>query len=183
MGAKTARRRNRHRHGDGCAIDLTVQERTLHLVDIENLLGDPWATGWRVGWALEQYLGVAGWRQGDLVYLAANPYLVRELVFDLPVGCNARAVVGRDGADLVLLANAAPDFVVRRAGRLVVGSGDHIFAARAAQVAAAGVEVLVVARPESLSWQLAGFPYRPFCSAPPSEPSHDEIHAGVALAA
>ncbi len=183
MGAKTARKGN----ADGCrderVIDLAVQERTLHLVDIENLLGDPWATGWRVGWALEQYLGVAGWRQGDLVYLAANPYLVRELAFGLPVECNTRAVVGRDGADMILLAHAPADFVVRRAGRLVVGSGDHIFAARAAQVAASGVEVLVVARPESLSWQLARFPFRPFDAAPPREPVHDSIHAGVALAA
>jgi len=45
-------------------IDLTVQERSLHLVDLENLLGDPWVTGPRVGWALEQYFAVAGWRVG-----------------------------------------------------------------------------------------------------------------------
>ena len=53
---------------DDGVIDLTAtaQARTLHLVDVENLLGDPWATGWRVGWALEQYLGVAGLGGGDL---------------------------------------------------------------------------------------------------------------------
>ena len=160
--ARTLETRTGSHTAKNVAIDLTVQGRTLHLIDLENLLGDPWATGPRVGWALEQYFEVSGWREGDLVYVAANPHLVKEFCFDQTVGWRVHAAQGCDGADLALLAHAAPEFVARRAGRLVVGSGDHIFADRARQVAARGVDVLVVSRPESRSRELAAFPYSPF---------------------
>ncbi len=180
-GARSARRTT----GDN--IVLVAQERTLHLVDLENLLGDPWATGPRVGWALEQYFEVAGWRTGDLVYVAANPHLVKEFCFDPPVGWSLHAARGPDGADIALLAHAAPEFVARRAGRMVVGSGDHIFAERAQRVADSGVAVLVVARPESRSWQLAQFPFRPFAPAAPgggaAESAVSRADSGGALAA
>ena len=156
-------------------IDVAAQVRNLHLVDLENLLGDPWATGPRVGWALEQYFEVAGWTRGDLVYVAANPHLVKEFCFDPTVVWNVHAARGSDGADLALLAHAARDFVVRRAGRMVVSSGDHIFANRARQVAASGVDVLVVARPESRSRELAVFPFQPFL---PMEPVPKPVGGG-----
>lgn len=162
--AKTLVAQNAWQADSQLLIDLTVQDRSLHLVDLENLLGDPWATGPRVGWALEQYFEVAGWQHGDLVYVAANPHLVKEFCFQPTVDWNVHAARGRDGADLALLAHAAPEFVARRAGRMVVGSGDHIFADRARQVAAAGVEVLVVARSESRSRELAIFPFCAFDS-------------------
>lgn len=129
--AKTLVTQNAWQADSQPVIDLTVQDRSLHLVDLENLLGDPWATGPRVGWALEQYFEVAGWRHGDLVYVAANPHLVKEFCFQPTVDWNVHTARGPDGADLALLAHAAPEFVARRAGRMVVGSGDHIVADRA----------------------------------------------------
>lgn len=135
-------------------IDLgrvLVRERTLHLVDLENLLGDG-PPGDAIA-VLDRYLAVAGWRRGDLVYLACNPGLARSFVWelgDLGVECVVHTACGRNGADLALLAHAAPEFVARRAGRLVVGSGDGIFVARAAAVRDLGVDVLVVSRPGSL---------------------------------
>jgi hypothetical protein len=71
-----------------------------------------------------------------------------------------RTASGPDAADRRLLADAEPEFVARRFGRLVIGSGDHGFIARACELRTAGVGVLVVARPFSLAkgWRRAGFP-------------------------
>src|SRR4051794_1999563 len=80
--------------------------RTLHLVDIENLVGDPKAPAVAVLAALHDYLTLAGWREGDQVILAANPGLLANVAFDLPITCNTHAVRGTDGADLMLLSHA-----------------------------------------------------------------------------
>ncbi len=131
--------------------------RSLHLVDLENLVGDPRAVAPLVSATLARYLRVARWRPGDHVIIASNPGLMREIVFDLPVPCNAHATRGRDGADVMLLSLAPPELVVRRYSRLVIGSGDHIFAARAHAARALGVEVLVVARAGGSSLRLRAF--------------------------
>jgi hypothetical protein len=67
---------------------------------------------------------------------------------------------GPDGADGVLLGSAPAEFVARRAGRLVVGSGDHAFIERARQVRDRNVGVLVVARAAAVhgGWHAHGFP-------------------------
>jgi hypothetical protein len=137
-----------------------IRTRTLHLIDIENLLGGPHATGADALETLDDYLDAARWQHGDLVYIAANPHLVERFAWDVPVDANVRTAVGADGADLVLLAQCAPEFVARRAGRLVIGSGDHIFIGRARAVRDQGIGVAVVARNESLAvgWGAHGFP-------------------------
>jgi hypothetical protein len=56
------------------------------------------------------------------------------IAFDLPVTCSRHAAHGRDGADVMLLSLAPPEHVVKRYGRLVVGSGDAIFVHRAQAV-------------------------------------------------
>ena len=66
------------------------------------------------------------------------------------------AVTGKDAADLMLLAYAEPARVAARFGRLVVGSGDHEFAATAADVLGRGVPVVVVALRRCLSHTLQG---------------------------
>jgi hypothetical protein len=60
----------------------------------------------------------------------------------------------------MLLSLAPPELVVKRYGRLVVGSGDGIFAARAAHAHDLGVQVLVVARDGGCSWMLRRFEHR-----------------------
>jgi hypothetical protein len=130
---------------------LTTTTRTLHLVDLENLVGDPMADGAAALDALDRYLTTAGHQNGDHVVLSANPGLVRTVMFDLPVPCNVHAVTGTDGADLMLLDQAEPAFVAARFGRLVVGSGDHEFLTTALAVRDLGVPVVVVARRCSLA--------------------------------
>src|SRR5512144_1964125 len=82
--------------------------RTLHLVDIENLVGDPKAPTATVLDVLDRYLDLAGHRDGDHVVIAANPGLMSKIAFDLPVPCNVHAARGENGADLVLLAQIEP---------------------------------------------------------------------------
>jgi hypothetical protein len=122
----------------------------MHLVDLENLLGGSGAAGPDVGRALEQYCDAAGWQRGDIVYIATNPRLALKFVWDCPIEANIHTARGKNGADLALLAHAAPEFVARRAGRLVVGSGDGIFIPRALAARDLGVDVTVVARADAL---------------------------------
>src|SRR5689334_3314319 len=102
--------------------------RTLHLVDIENLVGDPKAPAAIVLDVLDRYLHLAGYRDGDHVVIAANPGLMARVAFDLPVPCNVHAARGENGADLALLAQVEPSRVAARYDRLVIGSGDGAFA-------------------------------------------------------
>ncbi len=141
-------------------MNATSPARTLHLVDIENLLGGPYATGDEVVDTFDRYLTRSAWRPGDLVYIAANPGLAREFVWRVRIECNIHTAHGHDGADLALLAHAAPEFVSRRVGRLVVGSGDHAFISRAVQARHLGVGVVVVARGDAVhgGWRAHGFP-------------------------
>ena len=130
--------------------------RTLHLVDIENLVGDPKAPTAVVLDVLDRYLEVAGYRDGDHVVIAANPGLMARVAFDLPVPCNVHAARGENGADLVLLAQAEPSRVAARYDRLVIGSGDGAFADVALAVRDLDTPVVVVARPGCMSNRLVG---------------------------
>jgi hypothetical protein len=134
--------------------------RTLHLIDIENLIGDPWATGPRVADAYEAALVEADYRPGDLVFVAANRWMLGELGFAPHTPCTLLVAHGEDGADLALLAHAAPEWVAKRFDRMVVASGDGIFAARARACADLGVQVEIVCGVGKVSKQL-----RPFDSA------------------
>ena len=108
-------------------------QRSLHLLDLENLVGDPRAAEPLVRDTLTRYLRVARWREGDHVIIASNPGLMRHVVFAPPVPWNAHATRGPDGADVMLLSLAPPELVVRRYARLVIGSGDGIFAGAGAR--------------------------------------------------
>ena len=62
---------------------------------------------------------------------------------------------GPDGADLELLNVLLHEEVAARFTRVVIGSGDGVFARAAASLATAGVRVTVVSRRDSLSSRLA----------------------------
>jgi hypothetical protein len=118
--------------------------RSLHLVDIENLVGAP--TSWhpdRIRATFDAYLQTATWRPGDSLVVAANPSFMKMLAFDL-VGMAHRALCawGKDAADQLLL-GAVPADVGARFGRIVVGSGDHAFAPLVASLRGR-IETLVV---------------------------------------
>jgi hypothetical protein len=119
--------------------------RALHLIDLENLLGtarDPEAVAavWR---AYERQV-VIGCR--DHLVVATGPSLAPAAWFGLPR--RARRLVGRgvDGADKALLESIDPEHLARRYQRLVLASGDGIFAALARRLATLDVPV----------WQVTG---------------------------
>jgi hypothetical protein len=138
-------------------VTTSSTSRTIHLVDLENLLGDPRADAGTALATFDAYLTVAGWRPQDHLIIATNPWLMAKIAFDLPAATSRHAVHGRDGADTMLLSLAPTELVVKRYGRLVIGSGDHIFVARAREVRARNVEVDVVARPDGCSTRLRRF--------------------------
>ena len=146
---------------------MTTQGRTLHLVDLENLIGDPAAKGPIVGETYARYRSLAGWRRGDQSVVAANPSLLGELAFVVDPLVALRVARGEDGADLHLLAAAPPEWVAKRFGRLVIGSGDHIFARRARTIRDLGVQVTVVSRIDALAGALQGQGFGIRALAPP----------------
>jgi hypothetical protein len=135
-------------------------DRTLHLVDLENLFGDPRASADAVLAAFDRYREVAEWRDGDLLVVASNPGMAEKVVFDLPQPRVFRSAVGENGADTTLLALADLRHMSRRFARLVVGSGDGIFAPLAREAKDLGMEILVVCRVESWSHAFLGLPRR-----------------------
>jgi hypothetical protein len=140
---------------DGGPVPTTTCPRGLHLVDLENLLADPWARGPAVGRALDEYLERADFRSGDLVFVAGNPWLMVELGWSHAVDCHRFAARGPQGADRKLLEASPLSWVSRRFERLVIGSGDGVFAERLAQARASGLAVRIVSRPDSFSCRLA----------------------------
>lgn len=128
--------------------------QALHLVDIENL-----ASGWchsQMGLAaLDSYFRVAGWVEGDLVVVAANHRLAVAIGFDIDIA--HRLIVNgleADAADRELLDHAAGDWVQRAVDRVVVGSGDAIFAPMIERFGRLGLATMVVASKGSMARRL-----------------------------
>jgi hypothetical protein len=139
----------------GTAMGMELPNgRTLHLVDLENLLGDQRRERCAVD-GFRHYLELARWSPGDQVIVASHPEIVGQIGFAHPVPCNLDATVGNDAADVMLLSLAPVELVARRYTRLVIGSGDGIFLARARAARALGVGVLVVAREDCVAARFA----------------------------
>jgi hypothetical protein len=128
--------------------------RSLHLVDIENLMGGPAFTVEDAADLVGEYAPVAELGPKDLTVVASSHYAAYAAWFGWP---NARRLVksGRDGADLALADVMLNEDICRRFERVVVGSGDGIFAHPSAWLQANGCSVTVVCRPGSLSRELA----------------------------
>ncbi len=131
------------------------ENRSLHLVDIENLMGGPRAGPSVIEWAVSAYQGTVPLAEGDHPVIGSNPYL-----WPCVDRCWSSArLVGRhgpDGADKALkevVKNV--DFILPRYDRIVVGSGDGDFLDVVWKYRARHLVVEVVARRRSLSRELA----------------------------
>jgi len=138
-----------------CRDGTKLQRRSLHLVDVDNLLGDPrQATPASVAATLAAYRQAVRVAPVDLVIVATNPGLALDvgLAWHGPL---LRAARGPDGADLALLADLgdlmAAGAFPRRFSRVVIGGGDHIYEPAARRLTAAGTQVVVVSRPGALA--------------------------------
>lgn len=129
-----------------------LRGRTLYVVDIENMAGSCDPTQVDVAKAQTRIHSAVRPEDGDHTVIAASHYNAAAAYFgwDGPVQRLARS--GKDGADTVLL-EAISDiaWIVDHYDRVVLASGDHIFAQAVAALKAAGVQVIVVAPDRGLS--------------------------------
>ena len=131
--------------------DHIPEGRSLHLVDIENLMGGP-SEGFMKLWeAIQNYQATVHVGSSDKVYVGVNPGLADAVRFfwsesDILLG------FGPDGADNVLIDETRDhEHVLENYERVVVGSGDGIFAEVVKYFSGYGMDVLVVSRDRSLS--------------------------------
>jgi len=136
------------------------RRRTLHLVDVENLVGDPRAaTAAAIRATLDAYRRAIRVEPDDLVVLAANPGVALNVGLAWP-GALLRTARGPDGADLALLDDLRDLTALgggpsgERFDRVAIGGGDHIYAPAVRRLTADGTPVVVVSRPESLAFVL-----------------------------
>jgi hypothetical protein len=127
--------------------------RRLHLVDIENLAGDPRPSLGQVRQALSLYTWCLALGPMDQVEVASSHLTLLNAALGWP-HAHYRVRSGADGADLALLDVLRHENVAARFTHVTIASGDHLFAEEAAHLAAQGVWVTVVSRRRSLSRQL-----------------------------
>jgi len=129
--------------------------RTLHLIDIENLMGGPLQGLEALHSACRVYRELVGLRPHDHVVVACNSALA------MPAGLawhKSRILVGNgpDGADIALLGQLKDlEWTASRYDRVVVGSGDGIFAKAVRGLTQLGIPVGVTSRPHALAYLLA----------------------------
>ncbi len=129
--------------------------RSLHLVDLENLMGGPGQGEVAVKVASRAFRELAGVRARDHVLVGVNPRLGADAKLSWPDGLVLLGT-GPDGADRALLCQIEDRmWVAKRYDRIVIGSGDGIFAPAASGFRDFGLAVVVVSREYSLSHRLA----------------------------
>lgn len=131
-------------------VITVTPRRTLHLIDVENLVGSGRPSAAEVAAGLDRYRAAVPVGGTDLVVLAANATTAAAAGWAWP-GPLVRATRGPDGADLALLEECRLADVAGRFDRVVIASGDHLFARRIDELRTAGIRVEVVARPRSLA--------------------------------
>ena len=133
-------------------IDV-VKKRSIHLIDLENLLESPIFSELEALVAFEAFKAVADAAEGDHLVVATSHHGAEAAWFGCP---GARRLVrsGRDGADLALVDVIELENLAGRYDRVVIGSGDGIFAFPAASLQQSGCEVTVVSRVGTLSTKL-----------------------------
>lgn len=129
------------------------QGRRLVLVDLENVAGGPCHTADEAQWVRRRLADCGALAVGDQVTVAVDGSGLACVAWPWQ-GARCLPGHGHDGADLVLL-DELHDRVPQRYGRVVLASGDGIFADTVADLVARGVHVTVVAHAISLSARLA----------------------------
>jgi hypothetical protein len=129
-------------------------ERTLHVVDIENLAGAPVPSLALVNEVQVSYLARLDLGIDDQVVMAASHRGLLDAACGWP-HARYRVRSGKDGADLELLDVLEHENVAVRFSHVVIGSGDGIFGRAAAGLAARGVRITVVSRRGCLAPGLA----------------------------
>jgi hypothetical protein len=127
--------------------------RALHLIDIENLAGNPVPGRIDVLLVRYRYHKRVGFSANDQAIVGCNHLAFRHAGFSWP-GVRYLLRSGENGADLVLLDVIRHEQVAERFSHVVIASGDGIFAPEAAGLAALGCHVTVASRRDALSRRL-----------------------------
>lgn len=128
--------------------------RTLHLIDIENLMGGPrrGPSAVETSWHLyKQRVGVGA---NDHVVTASNG----ALALDVGLRIRGQHLIGNgpDGADRALLRRISDtNWIALRYERVIVGSGDGIFVDAVRELTRNGIRVGVASRRDALATELA----------------------------
>ncbi len=133
------------------------RQRTLHIIDIENLVGEEHALGdadtfQRV---LVDYTEASGMRDDDPVMVGCHPGLVFVAQETLGQRGQIFARRGENGADLALLGAIDPPFIASRFHLVCLGSGDGIFTPVVFELIELGVLVTVIGRRDHTSGALS----------------------------
>jgi hypothetical protein len=129
-------------------------ERTLHVVDIENLVGTATPSRGQVSEIQGRYVACLGFGADDQVVMAASHRALVNAALGWP-HARYRVRSGRNGADLALLDVLLYEDVAARFTHVAIGSGDGVFGQAAAILTARGVWITVVSRRDSLAVGLA----------------------------
>jgi hypothetical protein len=130
-------------------------ERTLHVVDIENLAGAPVPSLRLVSEVQIQYIALLCFGADDQVVMAASHRALIDAACGWP-HARYRVRSGKNGADLALIDVLEHENVAARFSHVVIGSGDGIFGQTAQRLVNRGVRITVVSRRGSLHPYLAG---------------------------
>ncbi len=117
--------------------------RTAYFLDLDNLVGTGRPTRRQIEEFFLAFEEAYDPGPGDQVYCAGTRTSAAWAGFARP-GYLTRSGVGRDGADRRLLDLADPAWLSTRFGRVVIGSGDGIFAGLVDELRMAGLQVELV---------------------------------------
>lgn len=125
---------------------INTANRELHLIDIENELGTGQVTAADISRFRSFYLKANNVpANAHIVVASSNSQNLLESAFGWP-GARTVWLPGQDGADRALLEIAYEENVEKRYDKVVIASGDHIFAEAAEALQNLGVKVKVFAR-------------------------------------
>ena len=127
--------------------------RTAYFLDMDNLTGSGQPTSEQVRDVLDEFERICRPGESDQVYCAGTAITAYHCADYRP---NYRVAAGRgkDGADKRLLELGDPEHVSRRFQRVVIGSGDGIFATIAHEYARRGLKVELIAGKGAISQSL-----------------------------
>jgi hypothetical protein len=114
--------------------------RTAYFLDLDNLVGTGQPSANQIHRVLDEFERLCKPCRGDQVFCAGTAISAYHCADYRP---NYRVAVGRgkDGADRRLLELGDPEHVSRRFQRVVIGSGDGIFAGLALEYMTRGIQV------------------------------------------
>lgn len=123
---------------------MTSIARALHLLDVEYLGCGPTISAEDLGMVLETYRPAADWHLGDHLVGAASTWTWKRIAFEAPRDIRLLAAGGgSDAADLRLIYEAH-GIDLTRYDRVVIASGDHIFAGLVRELHELSIETWVV---------------------------------------